>query len=554
MPMQTVWQRLVRASSASVGEFQRVYFQPEAEHAKTVFVSRPDQYAYLWAWYESSALEDVQLWGNYRSKYKLYKNTRIIRNPVRRLVDFYVDNMYPGILAADLEGIPPGVPLAVPFPKDTDPRLKRAIAQIWEWSRWADGKSIMVQNAAALGNAFVEIVDVPSRGKVFLINRWPGQVVELELDEVGNVRKYALEYMAQDEDGKPYRFRKEVDQLAFRTYRDDKIFDYDPNDGLPGEYENPYGFCPAVWVPHRNMGGMHGAPAIYGSLGKLEELNSELALVHDQVKKVVAAPKGIWTPATAEELFDNIKKGTAAQLNPVTGERESLLFLIGPEGTEVDDLAGDLDFGGAMEVIKSLVEEIEEDHPELRVYEELRRMSQVTGPAAFRLIGDVSNKVFRIANGYDRASRQLFQMSVAIAGFNLATGRWPNPTPAQAKFDGYDLDSYANGDLDFEILPRPLLQPTSMEFAQEEVQLWSAAAQAVKNAGQAFPAVARHWGWPEDKIAMFQQERESEAEVALERMKANQEVMAASMTNRNPAPGEEPETEEGSDGNAEDTN
>lgn len=547
MPMQTVWQRFTRASTGALGEFQRLYFQPDAEHANSIFRSRPDQYSYLWAWYESSALEDLALWNSYRSKYKLYKNTRLIRNPVRRLVDFYVDHIYPGILTEGLEGIPPGVPLAVPFSKNTPPALRTAIAQVWEWSRWGENKNLMVQYGAALGNSFVEVVDVPASGKVFLINRWPGQVVDLKLDEVGNVKAYALEYMAQDEDGTPYRFRKEVDQNSFRTFRDDKPFDYDPNDGLSAEYDNPYGFCPAVWVSHRLIGGAHGAPAIYGSIGKLEELNSELSLIHDQVKKVVAAPLGIWTEASADELFENIKKGTAAQLNPVTGERESILFLIGPQGTEVDSLAGDLDLEGAMGVIESLVEEVEQDHPELKVYEELRKMSQVTGPAAFRLVADTSNRVYRAAAGYDRASKALFQMSVAIAGWNLETGRWPTPNLNQEKFAPFNLDSYAAGDLDFEILPRPLLQPTSQEFAQEEVQLWTAAGQGVNTAGQAFSAIARHWGWPEDKIAMFEKERDKADERSLERMKMNQQVMVATRGNIG-------QTSEGDNsGNSEDT-
>src|SRR5687767_10612431 len=83
----------------------------------------------LWAYYENSQFENIAAWASYRSNYVLYRNIRSIYNPARRLVNFYVAQVYPGMLSEDGEELPDGVPLAIPFSSDTDPKLTSATAQ-----------------------------------------------------------------------------------------------------------------------------------------------------------------------------------------------------------------------------------------------------------------------------------------------------------------------------------------------------------------------------------------------------------------------------------------
>jgi hypothetical protein len=129
----------------------------------------------------------------------------------------------------------------------------------------------------------------------------------------------------------------------------------------------------------------------------------------------------------------------------------------------------DLPQGEALAYMQTMLEEIERDHPELGMYQQLRAMSQVTGPAADRLFGDVATLVNDARANYDRASVALFQMAVAISGWRAQRGDWGRQlTRQQAKFLPFDLDSYANGDLDMEILPRPLVPQTPLERLQEE--------------------------------------------------------------------------------------
>jgi hypothetical protein len=81
-------------------------------------------------------------------------------------------------------------------------------------------------------------------------------------------------------------YRKEVDIFSIREYRDRQLIK---------EIDNPYGFAPAVWYKHSDTGAVYGAPAIDGSIAKIDELNSLASHAHDQVHKVIGAPLIAWT-------------------------------------------------------------------------------------------------------------------------------------------------------------------------------------------------------------------------------------------------------------------
>jgi hypothetical protein len=112
-----------------------------------------------------------------------------------------------------------------------------------------------------------------------------------------------------------------------------------------------------------------------------------------------------------------------------------------------------------------MLTEIEHDFPELSMYQELRKMSQVTGPGAARMMGDVYSRVLEVSSNYDTQSIKLFQMAVAIAGFRLREGKlgWRDKTEQRMKFAPFDLDSYSKGELDLSIMPRPLIPLTEAD-------------------------------------------------------------------------------------------
>jgi hypothetical protein len=163
------------------------------------------------------------------------------------------------------------------------------------------------------------------------------------------------------------------------------------------------------------------------------------------------------------------KRPSTELLDVPEGDRENILMLKGPAGGKVDSLAGHLELAAAMPYVQGLIGEIEEDHPELTLYKELRSMSQIHGPAAGRLMGDAGAMVFEISAGYDMQSIKLFQMAMAVGGYRANSGNWgPTLNDQQRVFLPFNLESYVRGQLNFTILPRPLVPLTEMEQLELE--------------------------------------------------------------------------------------
>jgi hypothetical protein len=484
--------------NAAISAFRRSWEDPNQGGIADDPTSRIYDYNTLWSYYNNTAWTDIRQWSFRKQRFQLYRAMRGIYNPVRRLVDLYAGAVYPGVLSEDASELPDGVPIAIPFARDTPPQLKSAIAQLWQWSNWQAGKSIYTRYGAALGSSFVEIVDNTDNETITFDVIWPGFITQIDIDKAGNVKSYTIEYLSHDASGQ-FVYTRTVDAEAYRTYRDGKPYAY----GLPATYPNPYGFVPAVWANHRAMGGTHGSPAIGSSLAKVDELNSIASHIHDQIHKKINAPAILWSRA-------NIDKLNAAPKRPAdendfseqqfSDERETILFLRGPEGGRVDSLAGTLELQDALPYINQLIQEIADDHPELTAYKELRKLSQLTGPAASRIVGDAAANIYEASANYDQQTIKLFQMGVAIAGWRQAT-TWANATKQHAKFAPYNLDSYVRGNLDFAIMPRPILPTTISERANELVVQM----QALKTATDAgIPLkvfLDAQLNWPRDVIA-----------------------------------------------------
>lgn len=522
--MGTVWNNL----QTTWAVMRRVFEEPAYDYIQQNIYQRELEYMLLWAYYNGSMFDktarllnawsttgwSTRTWDTYKANYSLPRNIRLIYNPTRRLVDFYAGAVYPGVLSEDGQDLPDGVQNAIPFSEDTSPALKSAVAQLWQWNNWQERLQIEITYAAALGDCLVEVVDYLDQGKVCFEIPWPGYVMDIDLDHAGNVKSYILEYGAWDEDEGFYRYKKIVDQDYFQYFKNDEPFDY----GNGAILENPYGFVPAIWFRHNSTGGDRGSPAIAGSMPLIDELNGQASLTHDQVRKIVGAPMIMWAAGSIQNLFGQQKRGDTSDFVEPASDQESILMLKGPQGGRIDSLAGNLDIPGAYAVVDKLLAQVEDNHPELTFYKQLREMSQVTGPAAQRIVGDVETRVSKAQANYDRGNIALFQMATAIAGYRANNGDWGQLNRQQQKFLPFNLDSYERGDLDMAIMPRPLLTTTKLERAQESQAVWLGV-QAGASAGVPLELILEQEGWtPEElqKLAQAKQKADQEAQAKLE--------------------------------------
>ena len=518
----------------------RVWVDPSNTNGATAG-QRAAYYDRCFAYYSNEAFGDLAKWAAYKDKNWLYKHHRSIYNPFRRLVEFYVGEIYPGVLPMIDLKLPPGVPSAIPFSEGIDPRLERAIMQFWQWSNWASGKDLVVRFGSMTGCVLVELVDDLARRKVTTEIHWPGKVSDLLLDATGNVKYFALEYQAPEmgPDGKPtgetYVYRKEVDTRQIRYYKDGKPYDYGAGveGGAGAVVAHPYTFCPAVWYKHFDIGDVFGQPIMWATLGKVDELNSLASMLHDQVAKIVKSPVVVTSEATTAPLTVDAARakvgGTTTEGGVVTTagdrerkERQEVKILRLPPGSDVKTVP--LSLGEGLSVMERYIGEIEHDHPELAMYQALRSMGNISGIAAARLMGDVANLVYSAEAAYDTPSTSLFRMAVAIAGYRLNNGDWEKGTSrltAQHEyFRPFDLESYAAGKLNYAIAPRLVVEETELERWQTE----KAKADAL-NAKAASPGL----GVPTNKLQLESGYTEEEVEEFAEQKAAAQEEFGAAL-------------------------
>lgn len=544
-PVAAPLQNTLRAQSSRFDLYQSYYdnttFNYSAQLLNNITLNR---------WGSSNNSSSFPSSANYLNevslKQGLYRHIRLIYNPTRRLVDFYPRVVYPGVLSEDGLELPDGVQSAAPFPKDMSPELKKAIAQFWQWSNFQSLKSKQVRETAKLGVIMIEIVDDVARGKVRARLVKPQYVTDLALDMAGNVRSYALEFSVNEplfENSSAgggatmaYNYRKEVDKFEFRYFKDGQPFDYD---GFGAVQPNRYGFCPAAWVKHFDSDELVSDPVIAGSIYKINELNNLASLVHDQVKKKVAAPFVFWSDGFLTNLMNKAKAPSSDDIADPNADRETVTMIKGPAGGSVSSLSSDLDLGDAAIYMDKLIREIEQDHRELVMWEKLSGMTQTTGPAVSRLMGDVVGTVLEVQASHDRPVIAIAQMAVAIAGQNLKDriGGWANPTEQQKNFSGYDLQSFERGLLDFVILPRPLVAPTQQEVAQEKTTWWTGVGLAV-TAGADLEFALDDFGMDQAQIAKI----DASNQQAMARIQTAQQLAAQDTI---PLPGQWPDESNG---------
>jgi hypothetical protein len=425
-----------------------------------------ERYAANWALYTGTMFDSVwQRRGIFKDE-RVYRNTRLVYKPVAAVVDFYASTVYQGQLSTDGKPLPDGSPGAIPLDPQTgddaaNEQLLIATAELW--SRWKFQRSMRLRPryAAALGDCLTQLVDDPARHAVWPQLVWPGYVTELELDIVGDIKAYTLEYaITREERGRmvTFRYRKEVDKEQYRYFRDDQPW-RDPDGHGEAVQVNPYGFVPAIWDRHKTVWGDRGLSAIAGIRQALFEYNSFMSHAIDYQRK----------PFSAAVLLKGSQTGVSKVrevLGPGREEDSSMLA----EGMNVKRVGPDsgyeylqADIGKTIEILNEIKQGILEENPEASFYHDLRGMSTLTGPAVERALGDAVSRANEARAEHDPQTVKLFQMAITMCGMALNDGRWDAPTSRDEVFRPYTQESFTAGSLDMGILGRPVVPMTEAE-------------------------------------------------------------------------------------------
>lgn len=486
------WSKFKVTTQAGIAAMRQTWNEITDERYEA-YEDRSAIYDRLWEYYTNTMFQDLSAWQYYMSEHGLYRHIRPIYNPISRLTGFY-HSIYPGVLASDAIRPPDGAPLAVPLSDDTPDEVRRAIGNAWRWANWQENKDLWVTYSVVLGCGPIRIADDLDRRMVYPEVIWPGHIKELTLDPSGNVRSYVIEYETADtgESANPsVTYTEAVDQESVYKKLGDKVL---------VDAANPYGFVPMVWWRFQNWGTAYGAPAFAASIGKVDELNHLMSLIHDEVFKTVGAPlllRGVVAPSN----FPAAKRGSTEDFSYRHSDREEKGIIYAPnENAGIETLTTNV--AEALDVAKGLQKEIEDDFPELTAYTALREMTQTTGPAVDALSADVRARFTRAAAAADCQQIKLWQMVLAIGGERVRQGQWGargELDRIRQAFEPFSLRSYEQGDLDFSIDMRPLVYPSQATLYADEKALWEAV-DAAKSAGVPVEVVLRKFGWDDRRI------------------------------------------------------
>lgn len=451
------------------------------------------RYDFWRAVYANAAYGDLSVAHTFANVWTGYpKSLRPITLISKVAVDWWVEHVYAGAWTRD--GLPAsnGDPNLLPYDPGTPDELRLCVQQAYGWANAPVLLEQLVHLGAMLGDVFAEIEvhyndDDPGSNKVYPIIQDPAYVVELELNARGDVKAYRLAIPRYDDIRKrSYLWGKRVTKQDITTYYDDEPYSY--VDGQPATIPNRWGFVPAVWIPHRYAGGVHGAPVTDVVVSTLAEYDSVLSSSNDYIHRFVRQgillatkdPKGaqtyLWGSQAAGQPSELAVETETMRRQAASRDRQTTNVWPVPEDARPYPLIQNLGLADAESHIARIRTEIEEALPEIVFIRRMQAMDQVTRPGAVALVSQVQGKLNRVASNYDLGTVKLGQMCAAIGGQLIKDGDWglrSRLTKQQQAFLPFGLDSYARNELDFDLSPRELLPRTFGERAAEAVQLES---------------------------------------------------------------------------------
>jgi hypothetical protein len=453
---------------------------------------RLQRYDFAWRFYTNEIYSQLSsyLAATYPAGSQLYKYTKGLRNPVPSWVDFYVTNVWGGTLDLDA-GNGKEKPSALPIITDND-ALRPAIAKLWQWSNWNAKRLLATTYSAALGDAFIVVVDSPTARKAYMQVRRPSEFTDIEWDDFGHVKRAVIEYRTEDDQDHPFTFKQVIEHpivwggkfTRYTTFKDNHLFAY-PENQMNGQataqWEVPYDFVPVVHVPFRDTGEGWGALGYSATIPKIDAANSLASLLGAQIGKTV-------NPAYVAYGVQpgNITVGSGN--NDDQGEIPILYIPKPPSEASLQPLITEIDLSGALALLDAQLADIARDLPELRMSEAMR--SGLSGEALGRAFSDVAARIGAARGNHDSGLVRAHQMAIAIAG---ASGYDP-------AFRGFDLNSFKSGLLDHGIGDRPILPTSTTEAVDTQGKQWVQVGQAVTAGMPLNTALREIMGWEDTDI------------------------------------------------------
>ena len=447
------------AARAAWAAFNEKDQYPVEEWGWDTYQSRLNRYTVYDAYRRNTVYQSIETFAaKLKADRRLYRHIRGIYNPVARQNRLIRATVYPG--AIDKQTLMDGA-----LPIETDNRaLIDALRILYGWSNLGRSLSLYVSYAALLGDCALWWADDRVRQKVRLEVLHPGKIRDAEFDGAGNVKAAVIEYQKVDppevETLRPgqvssaemvtqqsYTYTLKVDKQRFATFKDGEPFAYSVDaSGAPvSEWDNEYGFVPLVIGHYEDSGLLWGENSFFNTQRKIDEINDAASLLNDSIRKVVIPllkAKGIKKP----KATNTDEPGLSFSQND---KDELLVAYLSDKDSDLEPIIIPLDISAAAQNVDRMLLELERDMPELALQRIREQAGNMTAPGVRTGYSDAIWRIEAARQNLDPALISALQMGITISAINGYTG-----------FGAFNADSYARGDIDFDIKKRPIIADT----------------------------------------------------------------------------------------------
>lgn len=364
----------------STSETKSIFQIEEFKPLAGVFERRKRRYGRFWKYYKAEVYQAKQdgmsAIGQYVGQ-RINNATRPLFTPLARAVNL------------DVALIPGGwgiVPEAL--------ALQAAVTMLLDGSAWDVEGDIYTRYVAAMGEAGLLVVDDRDNKRVMLQVLRPDRYVVERMGRYDATPKRLIVVETEEgADGKDVEWATVIDPALVRTFRNGQP---DKMGGREVQYVNPLGFVPFVWATN-DPGDGEGEPTFDDVIASLDEVNQQATHLGNIIKKHLEPQ---WA-AIGAEPGDLTKSG------------DVVWFF--PEGSDVKAVLAQVDFGGFLEFIKEIKEEVKEGLPEL-AFSKLVGMERIASATIELQMAEPVFKIRRLRKPLDMTLGQAMRMAGRVAG------------------------------------------------------------------------------------------------------------------------------------------
>lgn len=346
------------------------------------------------------------------------EQVKSLRTVVNRSVEFYVSKVLPDTSAIKITASTPNI---------VDP-----IRRVWTWSNFAAQKNLAVRHLSLYGNLFWKVV--ADDEKVYFEVIEPKNVTDFKEDTRGYVTEIRLDIpIVVEGRNKMYTefWSKTENYFAVWVH---EFGEDTPLDQLgdPQEFswleELGIDFVPIVHVKARDTGDKYGKGCVEHVLGKIDEANREATRLSEMLFRFGKATMVV----SANASDKNGRPMPAPRLEDADVVQGDILRLPGMAG--VESLVPNINYDSALHILNAMMEELENDLPELRYYS--MRDTQLSGKAVRSILAAAIDRATEYRGNIIQGLVRANQIALTLGSF---WGLFPG------------IGTYERGDYDHDI-------------------------------------------------------------------------------------------------------